>query len=180
MSFKQKIITLLSFLVFILPALSMAHAQTIAVFPMDNLSKGKNSPNMIATRYMAGKMKEKGLQVIQEQKIINFMVSKRIRWLGYLSTENILQTKEIMGADLVLFGTIISNKHFSSYGLILHLVRTRDAKTIWTSSDGLSLVDMQRLLGRNQPATLDGLWHVLVSNVLASWPDDLSEVLNKP
>ena len=180
MSAKQKIITLLSFLVFILPVFSMARAQTIAVFPLDDLSRGVNSPNMEITRYLAGKMEAKGLNVIQEQDIINFMASKGINWLGYLSTENILQTKEAMGADLVLLGTITSKKRPSTYGLILNLVRTLDAKTIWTSSDGLSLADMQRLLGLNQPATMDELWPILINNVLASWPVDLSKALSKP
>ena len=180
MSAKQKIITLLCFLVFILPLFSMARAQTIAVFPLDDLSLGVNSPNMEVTRYLAVRVASKGLNVIQEQDIINFMTSKGINWLGYLSSENILQTKEAMGADLVLFGTIISKKRSSSYGLILNLVRTLDAKTIWTSSGGLSLVETQRLLGLNQPATMDELWPTLVNNVLASWPVDLSEALSKP
>jgi hypothetical protein len=177
---KQKIITLICFLGLILPAASMARAQTIAVFPVDDLSLGINSFNMEVTRYLADKITAKGLNVIQEQDIIAFMASKRIHWLGYLDTENIMQTKEALGADLVLFGTIKIEKQSSSYGLILNMVRTMDAKTIWTSSGGLSLVDMQRLLGLNQPATLGELWPILVNNVLASWPTDLNETLFKP
>ena len=180
MSVNQKIIILLCFLVFILPVFSMARAQTIAVFPLDDLSLGVNSSNIEITRYLADRMTAKGLNVIQEQDIINFMASKRINWLGYLSTENIMQTKEAMGADLVLLGTIISKKRSSSYGLILNLIRTLDAKTIWSSSDGLTLSNMQRLLGLNQPATMDELWPILINNVLASWPVDLNEALSKP
>ena len=59
------------------------------------------------------------------------------------------------------------------------MVRTMDAKTIWTSAGGLSLVETQRLLGLNQPATFDELWPILVNNVLASWPADLIETLIK-
>ena len=176
---KQKII-LLCLLVFILSVFSMASAQTIAVFPFDDLSLGSNSPNMEVTRYLADKMASKGLNVIQEQDIINFMASIRINWLGYLSSENIMLTKEAMGADLVLLGTIISKKRSSSYGLILNLVRTLDAKTIWTSSDGLSLVETQHLLGQNQPSTMDELWPILVNRVLAGWPADINKALNTP
>ena len=160
----------------------MARAQTIAVFPVEDLSLGVNSLNMEVTRYLADKIAAKGLNVIREQDVIAFMASKRIRWLGYLDTENILQTKGAMGADLILFGTISqrSEKKSPSYGLTLNMVRTLDAKTIWTSSGGLSLVDIQRLLGLNQPATVDELLPILVGNVLASWPTDLSETLSKP
>jgi hypothetical protein len=147
MSAKQRIITLLCFLVFFLPVFSMAHAQTIAVFPLEDLSLGINSPNMEATRYLAGKMAAKGLIVIQEQDIITFMALKGINWLGYLNSDNIMPTKEAMGADLVLFGTIVRKKNSFSYNLILNLVRTLDAKTIWAASEGLSLVNTHRCWG---------------------------------
>lgn len=179
MYIKQKGI-LLSSLFIILSVFSMVRAQTIAVFPLDDLSRGTNSPNMVVTRYLADKMASKGLNVIQEKDIINFMTAEGINWLGYLTTENILQTKEAMGADLVLLGTIISKKRSSSYGLILNLVRTLDAKTIWTSSDGLSLVETQHLLGLDQPSTMDELWPILVNNVLMTWPADINKALSIP
>ena len=178
MYIKQKGI-LLSSLFIILSVFSMVRAETIAVFPLDDLSRGTNSPNMVVTRYLADKMASKGLNVIQEQEIIDFMSSKRIHWLGYLDTENILQTKKFLGADLILFGSIIIENQ-SSYGLLLNLVRTVDAKTIWTSSSGLSLADTQRLLRLNQPTRLEELWPILINKVLESWPANLKETLTKP
>jgi hypothetical protein len=180
MSVKQKTIVLLCFLVFLSPAFSMARAQTIAVFPVDDLSTGINSSNMEVTRYLSGKMEAKGLNVVHEQDIIEYMVSRRIQWLGFLDTEKIMQTKEALGADLVLLGTINRDERSSSHGLILNLVRTRDAKTVWTSSGGLSLRDTQRLLGLNQPSTLGELWPILTNKVLESWPTDIKETLLKP
>jgi hypothetical protein len=161
---------------------SMANAQTIAVFPVEDLSVGVNSPNINLTRSLVNEMQAKGLTVIREQDIISFMAAKRMRWLGYLETEHILQVRDDLGAELVLFGTITQRqeKRSPAYGLSLYMVRTKDAKTIWSSSGGLSLVDMQRLLGLNQPATLEELWPILVSNVLSTWPKDLSHVLDKP
>ena len=111
---------------------------------------------------------------------MSFMAANRIKWLGYLSTRDILRAGETMDADLVLLGTVIRNKRSASYGLILNLVRTRDARTVWASSGGLSLGDIQSLLGLNQPATVKELWPYLVDDVLASWPDDLSKSLTRP
>ena len=179
MSVKLKITTIICFLIFILPIVPIVRSQTIAVFPVDDLSRGINNFNLLVTRYLAYKMVAKGLNVIQEQEIIDFMSSKRIHWLGYLDTENILQTKELLGADLILFGSIIIENQ-SSYGLILNMVRTVDAKTIWTSSSGLSLSDTQRLLRLNQPTRLEELWPILINKVLASWPANLKETLIKP
>jgi hypothetical protein len=96
MSVKLKIITIICFLILILPIVPIARSQTVAVFPVDDLSRGINNFNLLITRYLAYKMVAKGLNVIQEQEIIDFMSSKRIHWLGYLDTENILQTKKIL------------------------------------------------------------------------------------
>ena len=180
MSVKLKIIILLCFLTFILPVVPMARPQAIAVFPVDDLSDEINSFNTLVTRYLAYRMVAKGLNVIQEQEIIDFMSSQRIRCLGYLDTQNILQTKEKLGADLILFGTIIIEKESSSYGLILNMVRTTDAKTIWTASGGLSFADTQHLLGLDEPTRVEELWPILIDNLLANWPADLNETLTKP
>ena len=179
---RNKIKIILFALMVVWVTSTAAISQTIAVFPMEDLSIGVNSPNMELTRILAEEMKARGLNVILEEDIISFMAKNRLRWLGYLETEQIILTKENLGADLVLFGTISQkkDKNSPSYGLSFYLVRTRDAKTIWTSSGGLSLVDMQRLLGLNEPTTVEELLPVLIKNVLSSWPSDLDSVLQQP
>ena len=168
---EKRIILIINIYFFSMLFASLAQAQTIAIFPLD--SQNRNVPNMEVTRYIADKLKLKGLDVIHEQDIIKFMTSKNIQWLGSLRSEDIRATKEDLGADLVLLGTIINNTKTGSSYLILNLNRTRDAKTIWISSDGLSLINMQRLLGLNQPKTIDELWRILVNKTLATWPDNL-------
>jgi len=179
---SKKIVITIIFILFALVHYSMAGAQTIAVFPVEDLSVGVNSPNMELTRNIAGEMEARGLHVIRESDIISFMAAQRFRWLGYLSTEDVLATRNALGADLILFGTICQRqeKRSPSYGLSLYMVRTKDAKTIWSASGGLSLVDLQRLLGINQPKSIEELWPVLVRNVLATWPSDLSQVMDEP
>ncbi|UCE94570.1 MAG: hypothetical protein JSV73_04660 [Flavobacteriaceae bacterium] len=178
MPVKFKILTLIYFLIFILPVSTKAYSQTIAVFPVDDLSHEINSFNLLITRYLIYKLEAKGLNIVQEQEVFDFMSSRRINWLGYLDTENILQTKETLGADLILFGTMIIESK-SSYGLILNMVRTKDAKTIWTSTSGLSLRDTQRLLRMNQPTMLEELWPILINKAMKSWPADLNKTLSE-
>jgi len=153
------------------------HSQTVAVFPVEDLSQGVNSTNMEMTRHLTAELQAKGLHTVLEEDIISFMAAKRVRWLGYLDTDQILQIQENLGADLILFGTITqqSEKRSPTFGLSLQLVRTRDAKTVWSASAGLGLADMQRLLGLHEPTTLEELWPVLVRNVLEKWPADLDD-----
>ena len=173
---------LITLLIVVLVHAPKAQALTVAVFPVEDLSQGFNSPNIHLTRYLAGELAAKGLDLVDENDIISFMARERIRWLGYLDTENVLKTRKNLGAELILFGTITQQQVRTSptFGLTLHLIRTRDAKTIWSSTAGQSLADMQKLLGLNEPQTLEDLLVILVSNVLADWPDDLGTVIGQP
>jgi hypothetical protein len=109
------------------------------------------------------------------------MAAERIRWLGYLETDQILKVQNALGADLILMGTVTQHRDKDSptFGLSLHLIRTLDAKTLWSASDGLSLSQTQKLLHLNEPATLKELWPILVSNVMSEWPRELGNILGQ-
>jgi hypothetical protein len=66
-----KIITLVLTLAFVAPAA----AQTIAVFPIDDLSQGINSPNFEITRFIAESLESKGMHVVDESDVISFMAA---------------------------------------------------------------------------------------------------------
>jgi hypothetical protein len=161
---------------------SDAQAGMLAVFPVEDLSKGVNSANFKITRYLAEHLNANGLNVVQEDDILSFMVAERVRWLGYLDTDRILKAKDTLGVDLILFGTISQRnvKKSPTFGLSLNLVRTKDGKTVWSAAEGLSLVETQRILGLNEPATLDELWPILVKSVLKELPVDIKEALRQP
>jgi hypothetical protein len=78
---------------------------------------------------------------------------------------------------MILLGTVTQQRDKGSptFGLSLQLLRTSDAKSIWSASGGLSLAEIQNLLRLNEPATLDELWPILVKNVMTEWPSDLNE-----
>ena len=166
---------LVSFLV----GIPTAGARTIAIFPVEDLSRGLNSPNFEITNYLVNVFSAKDMDVAAEHDIISFMAAERIRWLGYLETDQILKVKNALGANLVLLGTVTQqrDKNSPTFGLSLQLIRTRDAKTVWSASDGLSLAQTQKLLHLNEPATLKELWPILVSNVMSEWPRELGNIL---
>ncbi len=175
------ILMLAAFLIITPVDIASARQESIAVFPVEDLSRGINSTNFEITRYLYEEMAARGLSIALEDDIISFMASERVRWLSYLDTDRLLLLQKKLGVDLVLFGTISQRdaKNSPTFGLSLSLVRTRDGKTIWTNTGGLSLADMQHMLGLNEPATLDELWPILVKKVLSEWPADMDERVNQ-
>jgi hypothetical protein len=157
------------FFFFALEATAFAQQHSVAVFPVEDLSQGINSTNFDITRYLNAELAARGLNVALEDDIIAFMAAERIRHLGFLNTEHLLLAKNKLGVDLILFGTVSQNdaKNSPTFGLSLNLVRTKDGRTIWTSTGGLSLADMQHMLGLYEPSTLDDLLVILVRKVLA-------------
>lgn len=149
-------------------------AETIAIFPIEDLSKGRNGVNHEVARYLAWEMNQRGYDVIAEGDVIPFMARHRMRWLGFLDTHSILSAKEELGVDLILFGTVSTRQEdlSSSLGLTLYLVRTSDTRTIWTGTGGLSGQGIINILGINEESERAGLMASLTQKVFESWPED--------
>ena len=169
-------------LVILLSCVSFAGAESVAVFPVEDLSQGKNSVNFAVTDYLSQTLLAKGLDVISADKVMAFMAKKRIRWVGYLDTKNILMAGDELAADFLLFGTICQRREsvLPAIGLTLNLVRTSDADTVWSDSGGLSTADVQRLLGLSEPGSVAELLPLLADTVMISWPDVFNAALPAP
>ncbi len=156
-------------------------AETLAIFPIEDLSKGRNGVNHELSRYLAWEMNQRGYDVIAEEDVIPFMARHRMRWLGFLDTSNIVSAKEELGVDLILFGTVSTRQEdlSPSLGLTLYLVRTSDTRTIWTGTGGLSGQDIVNVLGINEESDREGLMASLTQKVLDSWPEDWNLVASQ-
>ncbi len=153
-------------------------AETLAIFPIEDLSRGSNGVNRDISSYLSWEMDQRGYDVIAEESLVPFMARHRMRWLGFLDTSSIVSAQEELGADLILFGTVSKRQEdlSSSLGLTLYLVRTSDTRTIWTGSGGLSGQDIVNVLGINEESQKEGLMARLTQKVLESWPEDMNLV----
>ena len=97
---RLTLVFLVTMLVFGLTGISKASTRTIAILPMEDLSKGQNSPNWKLTRYLVEALSLKGLKVITENDVISFMAAERVRWLGYLETAHVLKAKNALDKAL--------------------------------------------------------------------------------
>ena len=153
---------------------SQAMAMRVAVFPVDDLSSPQNSINEVMTNFLRHELSLRGLTVIQRDEVEGFMSSRRIRQLGMLQTQEILAARSDLQADLVMLGSLCQRSEESALlGMTIALIRTSDARTLWTSSKGVSLLDHQKLLGINAPASMADLQPILAGELFADWPRDL-------
>jgi hypothetical protein len=155
----------------LLPSLVSATA-TVAVFPLQELGEGRNDANLPLTRILAERLTEIGNEIIGMEAVIAFMADNRIRAVGHLDTFNISRTRRDLGAAFVLLGTISQRKEKPepTIGLTLNLVRTSDARTIWTFAGSLGTGEQRRLLGIGEPQATAQLQPLLFDRVMAQWP----------
>ena len=62
------------------------------------------------------------------------------------------------------------NKREPSFGLTLNLIRTSDARSIWTYTTSTSTGEERRLLGIGEPQTVEKLQALLLAEINANWP----------
>ena len=153
------------------PSSALAAAQ-VAVFPLQELGAGRNEVNTAFTRTLTAKLADGGNEITNYETIIAFMANNRIRTVGYLETFHISRVREELGAAFVLLGTVSQQKERPqpSMGLTLQLVRTSDARTIWSYVGHVSVGDERRVLGIGEPRSVADLQELLLEEILERWP----------
>ena len=151
-----------------------ARAVSVAVFPVDDLSKKHNSLDNGITKFISAEVSKRGLSLVPQDDILNFMAELGVRQLGYLSSPVIMRARGAIKADLIILASVCQRQvKPAAFGLSISLIRTSDGVTIWTNNSGLSLADEQRFMGINAPQTVDDLLPILAGNIFATWPVDL-------
>ncbi len=150
-----------------------AMARTIAVFPLLDLSVGPNGVNFTLSEEVRRRVAALGAELVDEKRIMAFMVRHRIRTLGQLTRYQISRVGEELGADLLLTGCIGEMKDDpvnAALHLSLQLIRCADGVTVWAGSQGLSSSDLTTLLAIDDPQSLGDLYDVLFSRLLKGFP----------
>ncbi len=151
-----------------------AWSVSVAVFPVDDLSKKHNSLDNDITKFISAEVSKRGLTVVPQGDILNFMAELGVRKLGYLPSPVIMQARGAIKADLIILASVCQRQvKPASFGVSISLIRTSDGVTIWSNNSGLSLADEQRFMGINAPQTVADLLPILASNIFANWPVDL-------
>ncbi|MBI5441497.1 MAG: hypothetical protein HY900_09855 [Deltaproteobacteria bacterium] len=157
------------------PALSVAATPLVAIFPLQDVTRSKNDVNLPFTRQLSERLAEAGTDVTSQTTVISFMANNRIRTVGQLESYQISKIREDLGAAFILLGTVTQAKEKPnpSLGLTLSLVRTSDARTVWSYVGHVSTADARKILGLGEPNSLPKLEPLLAQEVVSRWPWDL-------
>ena len=155
-----------------LPAVGLAAVAPVAVFPLQELGAGRNEVNLPLTRLLTDRLTVGGNEISRHETVIAFMANNRIRVVGYLESFHLARVREDLGAAFVLLGTVSQRKEWPqpSLGLTLQLVRTSDARAVWSYIGYVSVDDERRPLGVGEPRSVSDLQALLLDDILLRWP----------
>jgi len=154
-----------------------AAAVPVAIFPLQELRDGRNDVNLPFTNVLAERLTAVGNDITDIDTVITFMADNRIRYVGSLETFYFSRARYDLGVPFVLLGTITQRKELPvpSLGLTLYLVRTSDARTLWSYTGDFSAAEERRVLGINEPQSTEDLQLLLLDEVVEQWPWEIIE-----
>ena len=134
-------------------------AQTIAVMPFADFSRGGNSIDLPFTEDFQKAMASQGCQTVAQDLILKFLVDNRIRYSGYMDSFMARKIGRSLSCDLIVLGSIteMEDDQEKSLGFTLSVFDARTGYPVWGGTRSASLEDGQRVLGIGNPRTIDDL-----------------------
>lgn len=144
----------------------------LAFLPLQDLSQGRNGINFSLTRYLTERIEKNGTEVYNPDTVISFLANNRIRTTGQLESYYINLAREELGVSYILLGTVIQNSETPtlSLGVTLNLIRTYDARTVWSYVGAFSEGDFRHLLEIGEPKSIEALQVLLGNDIMKQWP----------
>jgi len=151
-------------------------AQSIAFFPLLDLSTDPNGINSQLTERVRQELLGYDKNLIPAEEIMDFLIRNRIRKLGALTVYQTSLVRKELKADLILLGTIcqVTDGEEPVLSLNLQLSRTTDARIVWAQTRNLSYSDLINLFGIDTPHALPDLYGPFFEGLFASLPQDVS------
>lgn len=150
-----------------------ATAQLLAVFPLLDLTEDPNGINTRLTSRVRLELESRGLQLIDEETIMRFLVRNRIRTLGNLTGYQTSLVRKELKVDLLLQGTVcqLQDGERPVLSMNLQLSRTSDGQIIWARTEALCHADMTSLLALRDPRSLEDIFEPFFSNLFSTLPE---------
>jgi TolB-like protein len=160
------------FIICLLTVPFSAGAQTVAVFPLLDLSKGKNGVNYVLTDSLRHQTSLRGYRIVEPEEVMDFMVRHRIRILGTLDSIYVSRAQKELEADYVMLGTVcqLKSEPNATVSVALQLVRTSDNRIIWSDTAALYQSELWTLLAVNDPTSLGDLYDSFFERLYATFP----------
>lgn len=153
----------------------------LAILPIHDITHGDDGISWPITEQLHQNLSEMGFEVLSRQAVVSFLSLHRIRALGQIETYHIELAQKELGVKLILLGTVCQSQDAPkpALALALYLIRTDDGRTIWSNVESICCADTRRLLGINEPNTIDEIAPLVTHNILSTWPAEFNNNINK-
>ena len=149
----------------------------LALLPLADVSQSSNGINLKMTHALANALRNRGVDLVPEGDILQFMTDNRIRFAGYLDSLLARKLGRTFDCRMILLGTVteFEREQEPSIGLTLTVMDASTGSPVWATTHALSVNEQVRLLGLGEPQTVEDLEQPLLNELV----DDLHENLPK-
>lgn len=146
--------------------------ERVAILPFINYTDNPEAPERVEV-YIRKELARKGIQVVDNREVEDFLARKRIRYTGGITRLNAREMGKTLRADAILVGSVdlfadIGGEVYS--GVSLRLVSTVDGSIVWANSLSYSGRDFEGILGLGLITSLDTLTQKVVAGLLEGIP----------
>jgi TolB-like protein len=148
----------------------MEASEKIAVLSFDNFSNDNSAVEKIMPG-LKSLLKKKGLVIVNEDSINDFLCKEKVRLASYISKELARKMKQELKIDTMLAGSVISfnSGDIPQIALLARLIDASNGNILWADYASLSGSDFTRILGRGTIKTMDRLIPRALDRLLASF-----------
>jgi TolB-like protein len=142
----------------------------VALLTLENLSDNKNALKHVMP-VLLGQLEKKGLEVVDEDSLNNFLCKERVRATGYVSKELAGKIKKEFKAKNIVAGSIIS---FSTgenpkFGILARLIDSSDGGILWADYASATGDDFVTIFGLGKVRTIFSLIPRVMDKLFASF-----------
>ena len=142
----------------------------VAVFPFENFSDNKNALKYVMP-VLIGHLGKKGVEVVDEERLSEYLCNERVRSTGYVSKELARKIKEKFKVKAILVGSVIS---FSTgknpeFGILARLIDPSDGGILWADYASATGEDFTGILGLGRLSTVFSLIPKVMDTLLTSF-----------
>jgi TolB-like protein len=150
--------------------ISGAGKGTIALLPFDNFSGNRDALLQIMP-ILKYRLKTKGYEIVDMERLNDFLCKRRVRSTGYVSNELALNIKKEFMAETILAGAVISfaAEKNPRFGIMARLIDASSGTILWADYASATGYDFTTILGFGRLKTVSSLIPKVMDRLFASF-----------
>ncbi|NOZ24841.1 MAG: OmpA family protein [Nitrospirae bacterium] len=143
----------------------------VALFPFANLSDDRDALRHVMP-VLKSVMEDKGLVLVDEGRLEDFLLKRRVRDTGYVSRELAAEIGRALDVGAVMVGAVSTFRsgRNPAVGLSARLIDSSSGRILWADYASATGEDFTKILGLGTIDTMDALIPEVAEELLASFP----------